>query len=61
MNKREQDLLNRIKEESETVKVPNSLEPGDVETLLKNRPKKFVWKRAHIVAAACCLLACGLA
>lgn len=61
MNKKEQEFLNRIKKESETVNVPKSLEPEEMEKLLKNRPKKFVWKRAYTAAAACCLLVCGLA
>ncbi len=61
MNKKEQELLNQIREKSETVNVPKSLEPGEMEELLKKRPKKFVWKKAYIAAAACCLLVCGLA
>ncbi len=61
MNKKEQELLNQIGEKSEAVNVPKSLEPGEMEELLKKRPKKFVWKKAYIAAAACCLLVCGLA
>ncbi len=61
MNKKEQELLNQIREKSEAVNVPKSLEPGEMEELLKKRPKKFVWKKAYIAAAACCLLVCGLA
>lgn len=62
MNKKEQEFISRMKKESEAVNVPESLEPKEIEELLKNRPKKFVWKKAHtIAAAACCILACGLA
>ncbi|MCI9269879.1 MAG: hypothetical protein HFH11_01715 [Dorea sp.] len=62
MNKKEQEFINQIKKESETVNIPKSLEPEEMEAALKSRPKKFVWKKAHtIAAAACCLLACGIA
>ncbi len=62
MNKKEQGFINQIKKESETVNIPKSLEPEEMEAALKSRPKKFVWKKAHtIAAAACCLLACGIA
>ena len=61
MNRKEQEFISRMKKESEAVNVPESLEPKEIEELLKNRPKKFVWKKAHtIAAAACCVLACGL-
>ena len=62
MNKKEQEFINQIKKESETVNIPKSLEPEEMEAALKSRPKKFVCKKAHtIAAAACCLLACGIA
>ncbi len=62
MNKKEQEFLEQIKREAEAVNVPKSLEPKGLENLLQNRPKKFVWKKVHTVAAAaCCLLVCGLA
>ncbi|MCI8938719.1 MAG: hypothetical protein HFH12_01800 [Dorea sp.] len=62
MNKKEQGFINQIKKESETVNIPKSLEPEEMEAALKSRPKKFVWKTAHtIAAAACCLLVCGIA
>lgn len=62
MNKKEQEFLEQIKRETEAVNVPKSLEPKELENLLQNRPKKFVWKKVHtIAAAACCLLVCGLA
>ncbi len=62
MNKKEQEFINQIKKESETVNIPKSLEPEEMEAALKSRPKKFVWKKAYtIAAAACCLLACGIA
>lgn len=62
MNKKEQEFINQIKKESETVNIPKSLEPEEMEAALKSRPKKFVWKTAHtIAAAACCLLVCGIA
>lgn len=62
MNKKEQEFINQIKKESETVNIPKSLEPEEMEAALKSRPKKFVWKTAHTIAAAACfLLACGIA
>ena len=61
MNKREQEFINQMKKESEAVNVPESLEPKEIEKLLKDRPKKFVWKKAYMAAAACCVLVCGLA
>ncbi len=62
MNKKEQEFINQMKKESEAVNVPESLEPKEIEKLLKDRPKKFVWKKAYMAAAAaCCILACGLA
>ncbi len=62
MNKKEQEFINQMKKESEAVNVPESLEPREIEKLLKSRPKKFVWKKAYTAAAAaCCILVCGLA
>lgn len=63
MNQNEQDFLNRIKEASEDVSVPKSLEPNEIEDMLKSRPKKFAWKKSYTagLAAACCLLVCGVA
>lgn len=61
MNKKEQEFIDQMKQESEAVNVPKSLEPKEIEELLKSRPEKFVWKRAYIAAAAaCCLLVCGI-
>ena len=45
MNKKEQEFINQIKKESETVNIPKSLEPEEMEAALKSRPKKFVWKK----------------
>ena len=62
MNKKEQEFINQMKKESEAVNVPKSLEPEEIEGLLKSRPKRFVWGKAHtLAAAACCVLVCGLA
>lgn len=60
MNQREHDFLNKINETSEDIKVPKSLEPKEIGSMLEKRPKKFVWKRSYAAGvAACCLLACG--
>lgn len=62
MNKKEQEFMDQMRKKSEDVHVPESLEPKEIEKLLKNRPEKFVWRKSHIIGlAACCLLVCGLA
>lgn len=61
MNRNDQEYLNKIKEASESVNVPKSLKPEEIEKMLKSKPKKFVWKRIYSAAlAACILLVCGV-
>lgn len=62
MNKKEQEFISQIKKKSDTANVPKSLEPEEMKKILESKPEKFVWRKIHtIAAAACCLLACGLA
>lgn len=65
MEKREQDILEKIKEKTEDVKIPESLMPGQIEKLLEEKGvQKKPWvKRACRyggLAAACIVLAAGL-
>ncbi|MDO4313380.1 MAG: beta-propeller domain-containing protein [Eubacteriales bacterium] len=63
MNQREQEYINKIHEVSGDVDVPKALEPEAIEDMLESRPKKSVWKKSYTagIAAACCLLICGIA
>lgn len=65
MEKREQDILKKIEEKTEEVKVPDSLMPEQIEKLLeeqgvqKKRPVKKIYKFGGL-AAACVILAAGI-
>lgn len=62
MDRREQELIRQISEESKDVKIPESLEPEAVKELLQARPKRTARRRVlqTAAAAACCLLVCGM-
>lgn len=61
MNKNEQDMIQKIKEKSEQVPVPESLEPRQIEVKLAGKKKKM-WTPARIgaLAAACLVLIAGV-
>ncbi len=64
MDNRERDFLNRLKSETEDIKIPESLKPDMMEQKLEsmNNTKKHIkWKKSFTVcaAAACCLIVCG--
>ena len=54
----EQDILNRIKESADSVEIPESLKPEQIELKLKEakQPMKFRWQAMHLVAAAVVLV-----
>ena len=61
MNKNEQDMIQKIKEKSEQIPVPESLEPRQIEAKLVGKKKKM-WTPARIggLAAACMVLIAGV-
>lgn len=63
MNQKEQNILNEIDKASEDIRIPESLEPEEIERMLKNRKEPRRWKKSYTagLAAACCLLVCGVA
>jgi len=54
----EQDILNKIKESADSVEIPESLKPEQIELKLKEekQPLKFRWQAMHLVAAAVVLV-----
>lgn len=54
----EQDILNRIKESADSVEIPESLKPEQIELKIKEtkQPVKFRWQAMHLVAAAVVLV-----
>lgn len=65
MEKREQDILNKIEEKTRDVQVPESLEPGQIEKLLEEkgkggRPGRGKLYRIGGLLAACLVLAAGI-
>lgn len=62
MNKREEDMIEQLRKESEDIQIPDSLQPDQIEKRLPERPKKYRWKKSYTagLAAACCLLVCGV-
>ena len=63
MEKREQDILNKIEEKTRDVQVPESLEPGQIEKLLEEKgrggqagPREAVPHRRTACGVPC---ACG--
>ncbi len=54
----EKDILNKIKESADTVEIPESLKPEQIEWKLKEQkqPAKFRWQAMHLVAAAVALV-----
>ena len=54
----EQDILNRIKASADSVEIPESLKPEQIELKLKEekQPVKFRWQAMHLVAAAVVLV-----
>lgn len=49
----EKDILNKIKETADSVEIPDSLKPEQIELKLKEqKPPKFKWQAMHLVAAA---------
>lgn len=61
MDKKEQEMMENIKQISEETKVPESLKPENIEGVLKRQPKKFLWKKSWVaMAAACVVLVCGI-
>lgn len=63
MNKNEQDMINRLKEKTGEVQVPDGLKPENVEKLLakKGKKKKLSPYRIGAVAAACLVVVAGVA
>ena len=63
MNKWEEDMIEQLRKESEDIQIPDSLQPKQAEKQLSERPKKYRWRKSYTVglAAACCLLVCGVA
>lgn len=65
MEKREQEILEKIEEKTKDVKVPESLMPDQIEKLLEEKGKKSSKKRTNLyriggLAAACLVLAAGI-
>lgn len=65
MEKREQEILEKIEEKTKDVKVPESLMPDQIEKLLEEKGKKSSMKRANLyrigsLLAACLVLAAGI-
>lgn len=53
----EKDILDRIKESADSVEIPDSLKPDQIELKLKEqKPPKFKWQAMHLVAAAVVLV-----
>lgn len=53
----EKDILNKIKESADSVEIPDSLNPEQIELMLKEqKPPKFKWQAMHLVAAAVALV-----
>ena len=54
----EQDILNKIKASADSVEIPESLKPEQIELKLKEekQPVKFRWQAMHLVAAAVVLV-----
>lgn len=61
MDNRDRKMLEKLNAKTENVKLPESLDPENVEIMLGEKPKKRFWNHRHIAvaAAACCLLVCG--
>lgn len=61
MNRKEENLLQELDQASEDIKIPKSLEPEEIERMLKRRKEPRRWKKSYTagLAAACCLLVCG--
>ena len=61
MSKWEEDMIEQLRKESEDIRIPDGLQPDQVEKRLSERPKKYHWKKRYTagLAAACCLLVCG--
>lgn len=55
MNKNEQDMIQKIKEKSEQIPVPEELKPRQIEAKLAGKKKK-VWTPARIGGLAACLV-----
>lgn len=63
MDKKEQDILNMIKEQTEEIKVPESLEPEVVRRKLERQEQKKNRRKIYQIgglAAACVVLAAGI-
>lgn len=66
MEKRDQDILKKIEEKTEDVKVPESLMPEQIEKRLeeqdvkKKKISKRIYRYGGLAAAACVVLAAGL-
>lgn len=63
MSKREDELMEQLRSEKDEVQISDSLKPEQIEKMLSDRSKKHRWKKGYTIglAAACCLLACGVA
>ena len=61
MDNREREMLEKLSAKTENVKIPESLEPKNIESMLEENKKKRFWNYRYTVvaAAACCLLVCG--
>lgn len=61
MDNREREMLEKLKAETENVKLPESLDPENIESMLEEGKKKRIWNYRYIAiaTAACCLLVCG--
>ncbi len=65
MERREQDILNKVEEKTKDVQVPESLKPGQIEKLLQEKDNKYKPNRAGVyriggLLAACLVLAAGI-
>lgn len=63
MDNRERDFLNRLKSETEDIKIPKSLKPEEIEKKLAQSDtckKRMIAKRPWmaLAAAACCVIVC---
>ena len=61
MDNREREMLEKLSAKTENVKIPESLEPKNIESMLEENKKKRFWNYRYTAgaAAACCLLVCG--
>ena len=61
MDNREREMLEKLSAKTENVKIPESLEPKNIESMLEENKKKRFWNYRYtaVAAAACCLLVCG--